>query len=121
MLAFLTSPLSKIIAVLVLLSGLAYAGSVVVHNHDNAVRAVMQASADKTIAAAQEVAHAHEVAALQAQASDDAARAAASQDLWKKTHAYGTTQTCLNSPAVRALLDGLRGNAESADGARTSR
>src|SRR4051794_26285662 len=108
MFALLAGPVGKILGVVALIAALAVAGGIVVRSHDNKVRAAMQASADRAIAEAQEQARAHEVAALQAQAKDDAARAASSQDLWKKTHVYASSQACVKSPAVRALLDGLR-------------
>ena len=110
MFAFLATPLAKIGGIALLLFGILSFAGLWLHNHDNAVRAEMQASADKAIAAAQEVARAHERAALEAQARDDAVRAASSMELWKRTHAVGTTKACVNSPAVRALLDGLRAN-----------
>ncbi len=108
MLGLLVGPVGKILGIGALIVALFVAGGILVHAHDNKVRAVMQASADRAIAEAQEQARAHEVAALQAQAKDDAARAASSQDLWKKTHVYASSQACIKSPAVRALLDGLR-------------
>jgi hypothetical protein len=68
----------------------------------------MQASADKVIATAQAADAAHEVAALSAQAIDNAASISRLQSIREKTHAAPVTTGCASSPAVSALLDGLR-------------
>jgi len=105
--AFITSPLGKLAAIAALLLALLGAGAVWLHAHDNAVRAAWQAQADKAIAAAQEAAHAHEVAALEAQAAHDKARVAASEALRKQTHDVPPSAACVGSAPVRALHDGL--------------
>jgi hypothetical protein len=107
-LAFLTGPLGKFAMIGAGVVGLLLAGALWLHSHDNAVRAAMQASADKAIAAQQTVDHQHEVDALAAVAADAAARARASSDLRSKIHALPPTASCATSPAVRSLLDGLR-------------
>lgn len=111
MIAFLAGPLGKLAGYAAIAAGVLVALLVWLHNHDNAVRAAMQASADKAIAAQAVVDHQHEVDALSAYAADAAARARASSDLRSKTHAVPSTSACANSPAVRALTDGLRNRA----------
>ena len=107
MIAFLLSPLGKIAGIAALVATLLGAGAIALHVHDNGVRAEMQAQADKAIAAAQEAAQAHEIAALQEQAAHDQARVAASEALRNKTHAAPPSAACIGSAPVRALHDGL--------------
>lgn len=107
MIAFLMSPLGKLAGIAMLAVSLLGAGAVWLHTHDNSVRAEMQASADKAIADAQAVAHAHEIAALQAQAVHDQTRVAASGALRRQTHSVPSSTACVGSAAVRALHDGL--------------
>ena len=89
------------------------AGGLWLHHHDNAVRAAMQTSADKAIAAQQAVDAEHEKVAIAAVASDAQKRAVVFTSIKDKTHAAPVTSACANSPAVAALLNGLR-NANSA-------
>jgi hypothetical protein len=108
MMALLLGPLGKFAAIGAVVAGLLLAGALWLHRHDDAVRAAMQASADKAIAAQQAVDHQHEVDALAAVAADAATRANISSALRSKIHALPSTSACAGSPAVGALLDGLR-------------
>ena len=89
------------------------AGGLWLHHHDNSVRAAMQARADKAIAAQQAVDAEHEKAAIAAVASDAQKRAVVFTSIKDQTHAAPATSACATSPAVRALLNGLR-NTDSA-------
>jgi hypothetical protein len=83
-------------------------GAFWLHSHDNAVRAAMQADANKAIAAAQAADAEHEKVAVAAVASDATKRAVIYTTIKETTHAAPVTSACANSPAVSALLDGLR-------------
>ena len=118
MLSFLTSTGGKILGGLLLAVMLGGGLTVAITRHDEAVLAKAQVSEDKAIAAAQAAATAHEIAALQAQQVALTSAAQAEATLKEKTHAAPLTQACVSSPAVRALLNGLRSNG-SANGAGT--
>ena len=97
MIAFLMGPLGKLAGIamlaLALLAGVTWA----VHEHDA-----------KVLAAARAENRAHEIAALEAQSSDHAKQLALLNSLKRKTHAAPPSNACASSPAVRALLDGVR-------------
>lgn len=108
MIAFLISPLGKLLGVALLVASLAGACAMWLHAHDSLIVAQRQAAADKAIAAATIEDQARMIAALQAQATKDAELVRQTDALRSKTHSVPTTSACLGSPAVRALIDGLR-------------
>ena len=98
MLALLTSGLgAKLIGAVALCLAIFTAGAWALHEHDAHV-----------IAAAQAANRAHEIAALEAQSSDHQKQLAQLNSLKRKTHSAPTGNGCASSPAVRALLDGVR-------------
>ena len=97
MLAILSPLLLKIGGALLLAVAVFTAGAWALHEHDAHV-----------IAAAQAADRAHEIAALEAQSSDHQKQLAQLNSLKRKTHSAPTGNGCASSPAVRALLDGVR-------------
>lgn len=97
MLAFLTPIGLKLIAGALLVLALVGTGAYLLHAHDARV-----------LAAAQAASRAHEIAALEAQSSDHAKQLATLNTLKQRTHAAPSGAACASSPAVRALLDGVR-------------
>ncbi len=118
MLNFLTGIGGKVLMALSLVGMLSAGLAVALKDHDKAVLAIAQVSQDKAIASAQAAAVAHEFQAIQDQQAQFLNQEAADAALKVKTHAAPTTNVCLSSPAVNALLSGLRGNV-GANGART--
>lgn len=104
MIAFLVSPLGRwavVAAVLAALSGWAWLE-----------RAGRQAANARAVAAeAQAEAQARAVAALETQAAEAAAQAARIEPIRRVIHAAPKTNACADSPAIRAVLDGLRQSA----------
>ncbi len=80
----------------------------VIHEHDNRVRAEQQLAIDKANAAAIEADHARAIAALEQAATEARDRADNLERLKARVHAQPVTTACVQSPAVRAALDGLR-------------
>ena len=66
------------------------------------------ANARADAAEAQAEAQARAVAALEAQAAEAAAQAARIEPIRRVIHAAPKTNACADSPAIRAVLDGLR-------------
>ena len=97
MIALLMGPLGKLVGIAALCFTLAAAAAVALHAHDAHV-----------LAAAQAANRAHEIAALEAQSSDHQKQLAQLNLLKGKTHAAAPSSACAHSPAVGALLDGLR-------------
>lgn len=120
MLSFFTSLGGKILGGLLLTVVLGGGLTVAVRSHDKAVLAVAQVSQDKAIQAAQAVAATHELKALQDQETALRSAAATSAALKVETHAAPRTVACAASPAVRALLGGLRASGPNGSGTRTS-
>jgi len=117
-LALLTGPLGKYAGYVALAIGLLVAAAGALHAHDNALRAEIQAASDRAIATAQVASAAHEVTALEAQAKANAETINRLNAIREATHAAPKTTACATSPAVRSLLDGLRGHAPGGPGAQ---
>ncbi len=101
MIAFLLSPLGRwaaMAAVLAALSGWAWL--------ERAGRHAATARADA--AEAQAAAKARAISALETQAAEAAAQAARIEPIRRVIHAAPKTNACADSPAIRAVLDGLR-------------
>jgi type VI protein secretion system component VasK len=99
--AFLVSPLGRwavVAAVLAALSGWAWL--------ERAGRHAANVRAEAAEAQAEAAARA--ITALEAQAADAAAQAARIEPIRRVIHAAPKTNACADSPAIRAVLDGLR-------------
>lgn len=121
MLSFFTGIWGKVVGVLALLTVLGSLGAVALRTHDKGVLAMAQVSQDKAISAARQQATDHEIQALQDQQVRLTTAAAASVALKAKTHAAVRSTSCLSSPAVNALLNGVRSDfGPNGPGSRTS-
>ena len=111
------SALSKLVIVGSLLLSLIEALGVLVHEHDNRVRAEVQASLQVQQLKDLKADDARHVKALQQNAADVASIAAASMNIRSKIDAAPKTTACIRSPSVTAVLDGLR---QPASGSRAA-
>ncbi|MBW6400758.1 hypothetical protein KPL78_23055 [Roseomonas sp. HJA6] len=110
MLALLLSPLARWAALGVVLVGLAGWGW---------IERAGRISADLRTAAAEAAVQGRDlaIAALERQATDAAERAARMQTVRRAVDAAPVTRACVDSPAMRAVLRGLRGDASTPGGA----
>jgi hypothetical protein len=111
MLALLTSAAGRYIGYAALAVSLAGGAAWILHTHDARVRAEQQIAIDAVTAGEVAWQHAATVAALEQTAADAQARATALEQIRTAIHAAPITTSCAGSPAIRALLDGLRGQA----------
>ena len=92
-----------------LYAALAIGALYVLHLHDNAVRAAMDAKAATAIAAQTAADQVRLTAAQKALAISEKTRIAETQHLRDKINAEPHSTACATSPAMRDLFDGLRG------------
>ena|ERR1700722_3513550 len=78
------------------------------HAHDNMVLAKAQVSQDRAIAAAVATANAKAQTALETAVAEATARTAQHDTIESKINAQPQTSACVNSPAIKSMLDGVR-------------
>lgn len=117
LLALITGPFGKIAGIAAVALGLFAAGALALHQHDARVRAEQLLAEEKVQAEAIAADQRRTVAALEAQASEAAARADQLMKVRSSVHAAPVTTGCADRPAIRAALDGLRRTAVGGPGA----
>lgn len=81
------------------------------HTHDQRVLAEAQTAIDAATSTELARQHAATLAALEQSAAEAQARAATFEQIKAAIHAQPITKVCAASPAVRAVIDGLRQSA----------
>lgn len=116
-LALLSGPIGRIGLYVAAAMAVLAAGALWFHEHDQRIRAE-DAARVAAVTAAAELANVRAgAAALSASLADAEARASRVVTLKTEVARAPVTQACVNSPALRAALDGLRGAAGPGGGA----
>ncbi len=119
-LALLTGPFRRVAIYTTVALAIVGAGAVALHQHDRRVLAE-QAAAEAAAVAAQQVADMRRaVDAANAEAEAATARANAAANVKREIARAPVTVACAASPAVRVVLDGMRGTGGSGAGAAGS-
>lgn len=113
MLALITGPLGKIIGIGLIALSLAGAIGFGVHQYNSLIEARVTVAEQATTMAQMQKDRDRTVAALQAAAVDTASRLAEMQPIRKAISDAKDATACSGSPAIVAVVDGMRGRSAS--------